>query len=82
VDPSRIAILTHERLHWQEEAERFNKIVHAQRERIRKLEGSPNTLVLRRVVTFLQVIEPVLLRADHREDRMDLEKKVRGMLDV
>lgn len=79
---AEIARLTHERLHWQDEAMRLNAIVHAQRERIRLLEGSAKTTLWRRVVTFLQVIEPVLLRAQHREDRMDLEKKIREVIDV
>jgi hypothetical protein len=79
---AEIARLTHERLHWQDEATRLNRIVHAQRARIQQLEGSPQTLLWRRVVTFLQVIEPVLLRATHREDRMDLEKKIREVIDV
>lgn len=51
-----LARMTHERLHWQSETERFNKIVHAQRDRIRDLEGSPDRLLLRKMMTFFQSI--------------------------
>lgn len=55
-EAAALAVLQHQRLHWQAEAERLNRIVHAQRDRIRDLEGSPNRLLLRKVVTYLQTI--------------------------
>lgn len=76
MDDAQLAILQHERLHWQAEAERFNKIVHAQRERIRILEGSPDRLILWRVVKYLSHARfPNLVEAS------ELEKALRKMLE-
>ena len=53
LDVGQRARLEHERIHWQQEAERLNVIVHAQRARIRALEGSPDRLLLQNIKTYL-----------------------------
>jgi len=75
MDDAALAILQHERLHWQQEAERLNRIVHAQRDRIRDLEGSPNRLILWRVVKYLT--NP---RFPNLVEASELEKALREML--
>lgn len=77
MDEARIAILQHERLHWQAEAERLNKIVHAQRDRIRLFEGGPDMILLRKVVTFLQVAD--IAWVDQQEAK-SLEHQLKDML--
>ena len=69
MDAAEIARLEHERLHWQQEAERLNVIVHAQRARIRTFEGSPDRLLLQQIRTYLQSAWV-----------NDVEKMVEGML--
>lgn len=67
IGQQQLAILQHRCLHWQGEAERLNGIVHAQRVRIRDLEGSPDRLLLRKVVTCLQTVGTVEASALERQ---------------
>lgn len=82
IDPAAVAIQVHERLHWQEEAERWRKIAHAQRDRIRDLEGSPERQLLLRLMTLCQNVRHQLreTRPELASDAMALEQGIRNYL--
>jgi hypothetical protein len=82
VNDAEIARLEHERIHWQQEAQRLNVIVHAQRERIHALEGNPDRLLLQKIKTFLSSLDARLIGAQDRYDAYQLAEKLGVMLDV
>ena len=81
-DQALVARLQHERMHWQEEAEKLNKVVHAQRDRIRDLEGSPERQLLLRLMTLCQNVRHQLreTRPELASDAMALEQGLRNHL--
>ena len=62
----KMAVLAHERLHWQAEAERWRLVAHAQRERIAALESGPDRHLVRDLVGALEETRPFVLHADQR----------------
>lgn len=76
-DKAVVARLQHERLHWQEEAQKLNKIVHAQRDRIRDLESVPDRQLLLRIATCLHQVRFHLVQPRLYDEARELEQKLR-----
>ena len=63
---NRRAVLAHNLIAWQEEAERWRKVAHAQRARITELERQPAKLLVRDLISALEEARAFVLHADSR----------------